>query len=220
MKFFKKKNKIELDPDEIFLDSSNLPKYNKREFEGRLEKPISSLTIFLVGFFSFLIISLFAARAYYLQIVKGEEYRQRAENNRLDYLPIFAGRGIIKDRNGVPLVKNDLSTTTSSTTTEVPRRIYIEEEGFSHILGFVSYPKKDRTGIFWQENYIGREGVEKQYDSLLSGTPGKKLIETNALQKVTSENTIESGVDGENITLSIDSRVQKELFYEIKNDRL
>jgi penicillin-binding protein 2 len=98
----------------------------------------------------------------------------------------------------------------------VPRRIYIEDEGFSHLLGFVSYPKKDKTGIFWQENYIGREGVEKQYDALLSGTPGKKLIETNALQKITSENTIESGSDGQNITLSIDSRIQKELFLQIK----
>ena len=31
----------EIDPDEILLDSSNIPHYDTGQFEGRLEKPIS-----------------------------------------------------------------------------------------------------------------------------------------------------------------------------------
>ena len=43
-----------VDPDEIFLDSQNLPHFNKQQFEGRLEKPIPKRAVlFLSGFFAF-----------------------------------------------------------------------------------------------------------------------------------------------------------------------
>ena len=106
---------------------------------------------------------------------------------------------------------------TSTSTNEVPRRSYIEQPGFSHILGYVSYPKKDKSGVFWQDSYIGREGLEKQYDSFLSGTPGKRLIEVDAKGGVTSENLAELGVDGKTLTTSIDSRVQAQLHKEIRD---
>jgi len=38
-----------IDPDEIFLDSSNLPQFDIDQFEGRLEKPISRSTFTLLG---------------------------------------------------------------------------------------------------------------------------------------------------------------------------
>ena len=42
MKFRSKHKYIKRDiaPDEIFLDSKNLPEFNTQQFEGRLEKPI------------------------------------------------------------------------------------------------------------------------------------------------------------------------------------
>ena len=58
-KFFIKRDHSsnrDIDPDEIFLDSKNLPNFNVYQFEGRIEKPISQtvfnflvLFIFLVG---------------------------------------------------------------------------------------------------------------------------------------------------------------------------
>jgi penicillin-binding protein 2 len=84
-------------------------------------------------------------------------------------------------------------------------------------LGYISYPKKDKSGVFWQDSYIGREGLEKQYDSFLSGVPGKKLIEVDAKNNVISDNLIEQGSDGKTLTLSIDSRVQAELYRQIKS---
>lgn len=45
-------------------------------------------------------------RLWYLQIVRGEEFREQSENNRLSTVYIPAPRGIIYDRNGRPLVRN------------------------------------------------------------------------------------------------------------------
>ena len=54
------KNRIQdIDPDEIFLDSQNLPNFDVNQFEGRLEKPISTKTFIALGIFCVLIFCLF-----------------------------------------------------------------------------------------------------------------------------------------------------------------
>jgi penicillin-binding protein 2 len=45
-------------------------------------------------------------RLWQLQILQGKEYRELSESNRLRIIAIPAPRGIIFDRNGIPLVKN------------------------------------------------------------------------------------------------------------------
>jgi penicillin-binding protein 2 len=51
-----------------------------------------------------MLLAVLAARLYYLQVVKGSYYAERAENQRLRFLPIPAPRGNIYDRNGRLLV--------------------------------------------------------------------------------------------------------------------
>jgi len=51
----------------------------------------------------FLIILL---RLWQLQLLQGDEFRKTSESNRLRIIPVSAPRGIIFDRNGIPLVKN------------------------------------------------------------------------------------------------------------------
>ncbi len=215
-----KKRKVEIEPDEIFLDASNIPNFNTQQFEGRIESAISKNTIFYTGIFLVVLFALLLARAFWVQVISGNNFLIRSEDNRLHSVPIFANRGVIEDRNGVPLAFNIYATTTgaisSTSTNEVPKRTYIDAPGFSHILGYVSYPRKDKSGIFWQDSYIGREGLEKQYNDALSGTPGKKLIEVNAKMDVVSTNLVELGEDGKTVRTSIDSRVQKQLYNEIK----
>jgi penicillin-binding protein 2 len=53
--------------------------------------------------FGFLIILL---RLWQLQLLEGEEFRKSSESNRLRIIKVSAPRGIIFDRNGIPLVKN------------------------------------------------------------------------------------------------------------------
>lgn len=53
---------------------------------------------------AFLLLALLGARLYYLQIVRGDYFSERAENQRVRYIPVPAPRGAIFDRNGKLLV--------------------------------------------------------------------------------------------------------------------
>jgi penicillin-binding protein 2 len=53
---------------------------------------------------AFVLLGILGARLYYLQIVKGDYYSERAENQRIRLIPIPAPRGAILDRNGKLLV--------------------------------------------------------------------------------------------------------------------
>jgi len=62
---------------------------------------------FRIIFFTMIVFfTLIMARAFYLQVVKGENYNQIAEGNRIRLLSIKAERGIIYDRYHTPLVAN------------------------------------------------------------------------------------------------------------------
>jgi len=52
----------------------------------------------------FVLLALLGVRLYYLQIVQGQYYSDRAENQRIRLIPIPAPRGAIFDRNGKILV--------------------------------------------------------------------------------------------------------------------
>lgn len=52
------------------------------------------------------LVAMIAVGYWYVQLVRGEEYRQLAEENRLRKLPIKAPRGLIYDRHGRLLVEN------------------------------------------------------------------------------------------------------------------
>jgi penicillin-binding protein 2 len=53
---------------------------------------------------AFFLLALLGARLYYLQVVRGDYYSERAESQRVRLIPIAAPRGAIFDRNGKLLV--------------------------------------------------------------------------------------------------------------------
>lgn len=53
-----------------------------------------------------LIIMIYMVRLWHLQVIMGDSYRFQSENNRIRVEDIAAPRGIIFDRNGVPIVEN------------------------------------------------------------------------------------------------------------------
>lgn len=53
---------------------------------------------------AFVLLGLLGVRLYYLQIVRGEYYNDRAESQRVRFIPIPAPRGAILDRHGKMLV--------------------------------------------------------------------------------------------------------------------
>ena len=201
----------ELHPDEILLDVHNLPSFDRQQFEGQLEQPISKRSLSLMFVFIIAVGVLFISRLVYLQISQHGYYTVKSEQNSLDSIPLFADRGVIYDRNGVELVWN-----VRDESIDLTKRSYTKAHGFANILGYVSYPAKDQKGFFWQERTIGRDGAEKEFDTLLAGINGKKLVESDVLGNIVSEGSFVAPVQGDNIILSIDSRIQETLYSGIQ----
>jgi len=202
---------LELNPDEILLDVHNLPAFDTQQFEGRMERAIPKRSLrTLFGVFVFVAIC-FSVRLGYLQLARAEYYQTKSELNSLDHIPVFADRGVIYDRNGVELAWNSIGNETVPTFRE-----YIKAEGFASILGYVSYPAKDKKGVLWQDRVIGKDGVEKELDVELAGQNGTRLIETTVEGDILPGSLIEEPVQGGNISLALDARVQETLFMGIK----
>lgn len=201
-----------IDPDEIFLDSANLMNFDRDQFEGRIEKPIAKRTLGIL-YLSFLaIFTVLLYKVFMLQIVNGGENYDLSENNRLRETVIFATRGTIYDRNGTPLVWNE----PQGEEEDFAKRVYTDMEGMSGLLGFITYPKKDSKGFYYELNYTGKEGIEEQFEDVLGGINGSTIVETNALGEVISENTVRNPDPGNPVTLSIDAEVQQQLYRSIK----
>lgn len=209
---------VEIAPDEVMLDSSNLGNFDTSQFEGRLEKPISKLTLYSVGGLFALMALVFLIQAWNLQVVHGDEYQIRSEKNLLRPIPIFAGRGVLEDRNGALLAWNAPSQTGATTTEDtVATRQYATTTGIAHVIGYVQYPSKDKNGFYYQDDFEGVAGTEKYYNADLQGTNGSRLVEVDARGQVVSENIVRPPQQGKTVTLSIDSRVQSSLFKNIKD---
>ncbi len=203
MLFGRKRNRrnLELNPDEIFLDSSNLPDFDQTRLEGRLERPISERTLAGVMVVFVLMFMGLVAQAAKLEVVKGAEYAQQSEKNRLRPGILFAERGAILDRTGAPLVKNEGKEDGSITRT-------YKSPGFSHLLGYVSYPRKDTSGHYYDTDITGLAGIEAAFNETLAGENGTLLVEEDALGNTRSEGTIAPPKNGQNLTLAIDARAQ------------
>jgi penicillin-binding protein 2 len=203
-----KRHNIDIDPDQVFLDSSNLPSFDLDQFEGLIEKPISKSSLIILGSFFAAIILIFAGRAFFLQKVSGEYFATRSESNSLKRVAVPAPRGIIYDRNEVPLAWNDNLG-----------RLYLKESGLGHLMGYVGFPTQEEitaSSTIDARDLVGKAGVEKKYNDMLMGVDGKKIIEVNVKGEIQSEYLYEPGYLGQNIKLSVDSRVTKKFYEYIK----
>lgn len=202
----------DVEPDEIFLDSSNLSEMDTHQFEGRLEKPISQTTIIVVGLLFIIIGLVFVGQSAKLQFFQYDTWKSKAENNRLNQSFIFAERGVIQDRNGVLLAWNQ----TDPNQSDYALRSYRQEEGTHGLIGYVKYPRKDKSGFYYNMQYAGADGIEEYFDPLLQGEAGLKLTETDVRGNVIYESVRRPPIDGDNITLTIDTRLQEAMYQSIK----
>ena len=203
----------DINPEDIFLDSTNLPGFDEYALEGRIEKPMSHTTfVALKVVFSILLVMLIG-KLWVLGVKDGEVYAQISDNNRLAQTIIFANRGVIKDRNGVELAMNEIKEGDS----DFAGRVYAPMNGLSHVVGYVKYPLVDKYGVYYEKEYRPLDGVERAYDLILKGKNGSKLVETDVLGKITSESTIDKPIDGETLNLSIDAKVTEVLHNAIAN---
>ncbi|OHB08625.1 MAG: hypothetical protein A3I86_00330 [Candidatus Zambryskibacteria bacterium RIFCSPLOWO2_02_FULL_39_14] len=197
----------DINPEDIFLDSTNLPGFEEHRFEGRIEKPMGQKTFFAMKIILTVIILALVSKLWVLGIKQGNIYTQISENNRLEQTLIFANRGLIYDRNMLELANNAIKKVDGA----FAGRYYVPIKGLAHTVGYLKYPLSDKSGIYYEENYRGRDGVERAFNDLLSGTNGLKLRETDVFGNITSESVIEKPKDGSPIVLSIDAYLTEAL---------
>lgn len=199
----------DVDVEEVLLDASNIPSFNRGRLEGKREVPITFRNIAIVGILFSVIVAVYFYKIFTLQIVQGAELRQVAENNRVDRTLVIAERGVIYDRNNEMVVWNEVDETGEY---DFPIRAYTDRLGLGQVLGYVSYPKKDNRGYFFRTDYLGRSGVELAYDDILKGKNGNKIFEVDALSNAISESVVDAPTNGQELRLSIDAELSQAMY--------
>ena len=206
----RKRKDPEIAPDEIFLDASNAPAFDRARFEGRLEKPLPHGTFVSLASALSLLFLILVGRAWDLEILQGEAFAARSAHNSLESTILFAPRGVITDFQGVILAEN-----VQREDGTVRRNYPLPSLG--QIIGYVSSPKKDAKGVYYDEKETGLAGLEAEYDSLLAGKNGQLLTETDALGRVRSEGTIVRAETGATLRLSLDAELERLFAHAIKD---
>lgn len=212
LKLFRKKKSFEIAPEDIFLDSRNLPEFNRHQMEGRIEQAITKKNILVLGIFFMLLGSFLGIRTFILQIKNGEEYAKKSLNNSLRNDVMFADRGLITDRKGTLIAWN----APNETVGDFSWRKYIEVGGFGNLIGFVKYPAKDKSGFYYKIDTTGADGIELYFDKIMAGKNGLKIVETDVHGKIQSESTIRPSEEGNKVVLSIDVDVQESFYNTLK----
>lgn len=210
MKFFThKKKRSEVSFEEILLDASNLPSFNVSRMEGRIELPLSRKSVYGVGIIFCCILIAFSVQLINLQVIQGATLSKKGEQNRMEEALIIAERGTIYDRTGELIAWNEIDNTGEY---GFPVRAYTDLHGLGQLVGYVSYPQKDKAGFYYRTEYVGRNGVEESFNELLAGKNGKKLVEVNALGEIITDNVVGAQTPGTELHLSIDAQLSQAIY--------
>ncbi len=244
------------------------------------QPPSIALRAGILGGMAVLLFAVLIFRIWFLQILSGEQYVAMAEDNRTRFILEEAPRGIIYDRNKVPLVENraglavtvfppalkdperelaelsqiigvpveeiqkqlDLHKQDTYRSVVVKKDITPEMKSFlieriplyfpgvdikkfplrdypggteaAHVLGHVGQIDEQELTEPHYEGYkagdeIGKDGVEFQFDKYLKGIDGGLEVEVDAAGKPKSDIRNIKSQPGNNVVLTIDSKIQK-----------
>ncbi len=138
------------------------------------------------------------------------------------------GQSWVKDDYFVPIgttTKPDIPTElhgVSMQTKEV--RTYPLGTAAAHLIGYVRQTtaedlEKDTEGYYSAQDWIGKAGLEQSMEKQLRGTKGGRIEIVNEAGKSKSVIAEEKEVNGENITLTISSSAQRELYTTMASDQ-
>ncbi|MCB9809346.1 hypothetical protein H6776_03045 [Candidatus Nomurabacteria bacterium] len=198
-------------PEDTFFEALNVSSFDEQQMEGVLEQSLPArILVTLVGLV-LVLGTIVVVQLFRLQVIQGAERYKQSEDNRLIEEIIFAQRGVIFDRSGIPLAWNEEPTdsqTSSGVIDDFTHRAYIAEPGFAHVLGYVQYPALDRNGFYWRRTTEGQAGLELLAQEELAGINGAFLVERDAHMKTSTTSSVREAVDGQNITTTLDADLQ------------
>src|SRR5207247_2517268 len=133
---------------------------------------------------------------WYLQVLEGGRFLDASDKNRIRVRPIAAPRGILFDRNGVPLVDNRPAFTLSI----IPRELDDRDAGLGRLPTLLGLP--------YQE-LVGATGLERRRDEFLRGRDGGERIEVDAMGRAIRIVQQTEPHPGAQVVTTIDRRIQE-----------
>ncbi len=121
--------------DELSFGSSVAAMRNPEREVQHFRARVLVASAFVLSAFAILV-----ARLAWLQVVKHEAYREKAEANRIAVLPVAPNRGLIKDRNGAIIARNYSAYTLEVT----PAKVENLEQTIDELAKVVDIQPRDR----------------------------------------------------------------------------
>jgi penicillin-binding protein 2 len=124
--------------------------------------------------------------------------------------------GVIKTEHITKEEALDLLTKGDKNIGVTSLRQYPLKDTTSHVLGYIGQISKDELEstefIGYQANdWIGKEGIEGEYEQVLHGQDGHQLIEVDAMGKKVRELGQSDPIPGKDITLTLDAKLQRKV---------
>jgi len=221
-----------------FGDHIQTEKINRRHYKEAVFRMRPLILLVLIILFS----GILLLKLVTIQILNGEYYRSLSDSNRIRTTIIYAPRGVILDRNGVPLVFNQpgFRKIESKKTILLGRdeaiariakgergieidslRQYPYKEAMSHVLGYVGQIspeqlKEKQFRFYDQTDLVGKTGIEQRYEEILKGVNGKQLIEVDAMGNPVRTLGQTEPVSGKDIQLTLDAGLQEAVYEAMK----
>ncbi len=98
-------------------------------------------------------------------------------------------------------------------------RHYPQGEYFSSFLGYLGKPDKadfEKNKNYLPDEWIGKTGIEKYYQNILRGEPGKMLVLRKKKQNERNFLEIKKPIKGKAINLTVDAELQKYIYKEME----
>ncbi len=202
----------------------------------------SELLLMIPAFLLICVFLILFLRLFYVQVVQGAYYSGLADQNRTRTITIPAPRGIIFDRFNRPLVRNvpifeifenkkakligkdqalqllNQGKDVKDTTT----REYLYGSNFANVLGYTGQISEEELNSPEYKDYVitdfvGKIGLESEYEKVLHGENGKELYEVNAAGEKSRFLGREEPISGENIITTLDIDIQQAVANAMKD---
>ncbi len=103
-------------------------------------------------------------------------------------------------------------------------RTYPNNSSSVHAIGYVSRMNKKDKAFYDKDNYlgtsfVGKTGIEKQYETILHGSSGEMQIERNVIGRIIDTKITTPAIAGNNLYLTIDLDMQKKAESVLKDRR-
>ena len=151
----------------------------------------------------------------------------------IEYINTELSRSYVKDDTFVPIKKiskddnekkEALLKIPGVKLTNTSARVYPLGEEAAHLIGYVQKIneqelEQNKEKCYSSSSIIGKNGLEKAYEDRLRAVDGKEIIIVDEKGNKIKQLAKQDKKDGEDIKLTIDSKIQKQLYDSLKNDK-